>query len=135
MTAKRCLPQRIPAGRSGTKSRDFSRETTIKVTGISYDNHELAWRNVSVKAPLDIELRREPENKHDGNAIAVYVDGMHGGYVPRGVASALAPKLDAGYKTRIMDYKVTLSAHYVVSLNLRVGAKITVDVYNPRDFS
>lgn len=60
---------------------------------------------------------------------------MHGGYVPRGVASTLAPKLDAGYKTRIMDYKVTLSAHYVVSLNLRVGAKITVDVYNPRDFS
>lgn len=117
------------------KSRDFSRETTVKVKGISYDNHELAWRNASVKAPLDIELRREPENKHDANAIAVYVDGVHGGYVPRDIASTLAPKLDAGYKTRIMDYKVTLSAHYVVSLNLRVGAKITVDVYNPKDFS
>jgi hypothetical protein len=52
---------------------------------------------------LKVELRREPENQHDENAIAVWVapenkielKGMMLGYVPRQVAEVLAPKLDA----------------------------------------
>jgi hypothetical protein len=43
-----------------------------------------------------LELRREPENEHDANAIAVWAGGSHVGFVPRELAAALAPELDAG---------------------------------------
>ena len=44
-----------------------------------------------------LELRRDPDNEHDPNAIAVHVaGGEHVGWVPREIAAALAPELDAG---------------------------------------
>ena len=45
-----------------------------------------------------VRLAREPENPHDGNAIAVYAEGARrkAGYVPKGYAKRLAPLLDAG---------------------------------------
>lgn len=45
-------------------------------------------------APLD--LRRDPGNPHDSNAIAVLAGGAQVGWVPREVAAELAPELDAG---------------------------------------
>jgi hypothetical protein len=45
-----------------------------------------------------LELRRDPANEHDSNAIAVYPagGGEQVGWVPREVAAELAPDLDAG---------------------------------------
>jgi HIRAN domain len=45
-----------------------------------------------------LELRRDPANEHDPNAIAVYPAGAgeQVGWVPREVAADLAPDLDAG---------------------------------------
>lgn len=45
-----------------------------------------------------LELRRDPENEHDPNAIAVHPDGggEQLGWVPRELAAELAPQLDAG---------------------------------------
>jgi hypothetical protein len=45
-----------------------------------------------------LELRRDPGNPHDANAIAVYpaAGGDQLGWVPRELASELAPQLDAG---------------------------------------
>lgn len=40
------------------------------------------------------EMRREPGNQHDDNAIAVYIDRRHVGYVKREVAEIIAPALD-----------------------------------------
>ncbi len=40
-------------------------------------------------------LIREPDNKHDRNAIAVYVDDMKCGHIPAPQAKFLAPLLDA----------------------------------------
>ncbi len=45
-------------------------------------------------APLD--LRRDPGNPHDPNAIAVLAGDAQVGWVPREVAAELAPELDAG---------------------------------------
>lgn len=43
------------------------------------------------------ELRRDPGNEHDANAVAVLTrGGAQLGFVPREVAEALAPRLDAG---------------------------------------
>lgn len=41
-------------------------------------------------------LRREPTNKYDANAILVGMAGRALGYIPRGLAAELAPKMDAG---------------------------------------
>jgi hypothetical protein len=45
-----------------------------------------------------LELRRDPANPHDANAIAVHgaAGGEQLGWVPREVAAALAPELDQG---------------------------------------
>jgi HIRAN domain len=43
-----------------------------------------------------LELRRDPENEHDANAIAVLAGGAQVGWVPRELAARLAPEIDAG---------------------------------------
>lgn len=44
-----------------------------------------------------LTLRREPENPHDRNAVAVYdACGQHLGYVPRQDAGAVAKVIDRG---------------------------------------
>jgi HIRAN domain-containing protein len=43
-----------------------------------------------------LELRRDPGNRHDPNAIAVQAGGEQIGWVPREIAAELAGELDAG---------------------------------------
>jgi hypothetical protein len=43
-----------------------------------------------------LELRRDPANPHDANAIKVLAGGEQVGWVPRAVAEEIAPALDAG---------------------------------------
>ncbi|HEX5780596.1 MAG TPA: HIRAN domain-containing protein [Solirubrobacteraceae bacterium] len=43
-----------------------------------------------------LELRRDPGNEHDANAIEVLAGGEVVGFVPRELAAELAPELDAG---------------------------------------
>ncbi len=53
-------------------------------------------------------LIREPDNKYDKNAIAVYVDDTKCGHIPAPQAKFLAPLLDAGAKIlSIKRHKVT----------------------------
>lgn len=49
------------------------------VAGVQYSDYQL----VSFKAGDEIELRREPSNPKDSNAIAVYVHDTRIGYIPR----------------------------------------------------
>jgi hypothetical protein len=50
----------------------------------------------AVKPGSPLELRRQPDNEHDTNAIAVHAGGAQVGWVPREVAAELAPELDDG---------------------------------------
>ena len=43
-----------------------------------------------------LQLRRDPDNEHDPNAIQVLAGGRQLGWVPRELAAELAPELDAG---------------------------------------
>jgi hypothetical protein len=45
-------------------------------------------------ARVTVALYREPQNPHDGNAVAVYADGQRIGYLSRGDAARYAPVLD-----------------------------------------
>src|SRR3954447_18123966 len=43
-----------------------------------------------------LTLRRDPNNEHDTNAIAVHAGEEQVGWVPRELAAELAPQLDSG---------------------------------------
>jgi hypothetical protein len=72
----------------------------LRVVGVAgaraHHADAVAAEDVAPGRPL--ELRRDPANPHDPNAIAVYPGGggEQVGWVPREVAAELAPELDAG---------------------------------------
>jgi hypothetical protein len=61
-------------------------------------HHAQALATDAVKPGARLELRREPDNPHDPNAIQVHPGdgGDQVGWVPRELAAELAPSLDAG---------------------------------------
>jgi hypothetical protein len=60
-------------------------------------HHAEALESEDVGPGRPLELRRDPDNPHDPNAIAVHAPGgPQVGWVPRKLAEELAPDLDAG---------------------------------------
>jgi HIRAN domain len=60
-------------------------------------HHAEALEAEDVGPGRPLELRRDPDNPHDPNAIAVHAPaGPQVGWVPRELAEELAPELDAG---------------------------------------
>ena len=49
----------------------------------------------ALKPGIAATLVREPNNKYDGNAIMVWVDGVHIGYIPKKQNAALAALIDS----------------------------------------
>jgi HIRAN domain len=72
----------------------------LRVAGLAgaRQHHADAVESEDVGPGRALELRRDPGNEHDPNAIAVYPagGGEQVGWVPREVAAELAPDLDAG---------------------------------------
>jgi len=67
------------------------------VAGASRHHGEALAVEDSAKPGEPLELRRDPGNEHDPNAIAVHARGGEQlGWVPREIAAELAPELDAG---------------------------------------
>jgi hypothetical protein len=55
----------------------------------------------------EIDLRREPDNRYDRNAVACYITGVKVGFLPAATARAVAPIMDAGTEVKCI---VTLQA-------------------------
>jgi hypothetical protein len=54
-------------------------------------------QSAAVAPGAKLQLRRDPGNEHDANAVALLAsDGAQVGYVPRDIAATLAAQLDAG---------------------------------------
>jgi hypothetical protein len=71
----------------------------LRVLGVAgaRDHHAEALASGEVGPGRPLELRRDPDNVHDPNAIAVLAPGGERvGWVPRDAAAELAPQLDAG---------------------------------------
>ena len=59
--------------------------------------HDAVLQSDEVAPGCALVLRREPDNEHDANAIALLTaSGAQAGYVPREVAASLAGELDGG---------------------------------------
>ena len=71
-----------------------------------------------------MSLEREPENKHDKNAIKVMVGNIHLGYVPKKLARKMAKLLDADY-----NYISELELMDDSNGNYNIGI-VTVILYN-----
>ena len=71
----------------------------LHVTGVAGAgrHHAEAIESDAAAPGRPLELRRDPDNPHDPNAIAVHAgDGQQVGWVPRELAAELAAELDAG---------------------------------------
>jgi hypothetical protein len=75
-------------------------ERGLRVVGVAgaARHHRDALVSEAVAPARPLELRRDPGNPHDPNAIAVHAagGGEQVGWVPREVAAEIAPELDAG---------------------------------------
>jgi hypothetical protein len=72
-------------------------ERGLHVTGVAGAglHHAEALAAAELSPGAALELRRDPANEHDPNAIQVLA-GEQVGWVPRELAAELAPQLDAG---------------------------------------
>ena len=74
-------------------------ERGLKVAGVAgaAAHHDEALQAASVEPGRPLVLRRDPDNEHDPNAIAVdSEDGAQVGWVPRELAAEIAPAIDGG---------------------------------------
>jgi hypothetical protein len=74
-----------------------------KIAGFHHYRGEAIWSSLEVDAELT--LVREPKNKHDANAVALYIGKDKLGFVPRNTNHHIAKMLDEGIelKARISD--------------------------------
>lgn len=89
-----------------------------KVVGISFGQRQDLAAALEPGAPLD--LRREPENPADSNAIAVYYGNLQLGFLRRQIAAHLAPLIDAGAVYRARVEHVTGGGEKNFGTNIRV---------------
>ena len=75
-------------------------ERGLRVAGVAgaARHHGEALESAAAGPGAALELRRDPDNEHDANAIAVHAPGAAEqlGWVPRELAAEIAPLIDAG---------------------------------------
>ncbi len=69
-----------------------------KIAGVSFEGRQDIIAGLRADAAL--ELRREPDNPHDHNAIAVHYGNLRLGFFNKKLAAHLAPLIDAGARYR-----------------------------------
>ena len=73
-------------------------ERGLRVVGVAGagQHHAEALQSEASKPGSPLTLRRDRDNPHDPNAIAVDAGGEQVGWVPRELAAELAPEIDGG---------------------------------------
>ena len=97
---------------------------------ISFDIAGIKHRSIAEQAEAlklaegdNIYLQREPFNKYDRNAIAVYTNsGTKIGYVPRALVVKLAPRFDIG-----CDYTCVIDTIYKFDKHTRIVVHCELD--------
>ncbi len=72
-------------------------ESAVRLKGLSFRRAEVvrAITSAARRSEAEITLRREPENPHGSNAVAVDLERRFVGYLPAALANRLAPLMDA----------------------------------------
>lgn len=88
-----------PSGRYLARDAPELAAAGLRITGVAgaARHHAHALESDAVAPGRPLVLRRDPDNPHDPNAIAVHaLSGEQVGWVPRAIAADLAVDLDAG---------------------------------------
>ena len=103
---------------------DLSLPTTV--VGVTYKNSESdSSRQDNIASIIEEEfkvcqLKREPDNPYDNNAVAVFICDKKIGYLNRQLALFLAPKIDSGitFHTHILKIKGGGDLNYGVDIKI-----------------
>ncbi len=101
----------------------------VKVKGTSRRQSELEKLSAFKPSEISVQLKREPHNSFDGNAIAVYAASntrkvFFIGYLPKTVASVVAPLFDKGEEPKTKAFNITGGFNPWVSY----GAALAIEV-------
>ena len=79
-------------------------EVTTRLAGVSYRQEAIRHLFENSEPGQELELVRDPENKHDPFAVKVCdpTNGSHLGYIPRGLSPDVAEVMDAGRTARVV---------------------------------
>lgn len=80
-------------------------------------------------ADISVKLKREPHNVHDSNAVAVYAALRDNrvffiGYLPRAIASVLAPLMDKGKEPKAIGFSIVGGFNPWVSFGAQVAVRV-----------
>lgn len=109
----------------------------LKVVGVTFTNEDgLSRQGIIATLNNDdkIILRREPTNRYDTNAVAVFAE--HGydiyqvGYIGKDYSSILAPMMDAGtqLEAKIGEIGFYKNNHYLSIIINEVGPKDSTEL-------
>ncbi len=72
-----------------------------KLVGVSFEGRQDTI--AGLRLGTELELRRQPDNQHDPNAIAVHYGALQLGFISKGIAKHLAAPIDSGarYRARV----------------------------------
>ena len=101
---------------SSETSRQYRHIYDFDVAGSHLPERQKAV--LSVSPPQSVELRREPDNPYDANAVAVFVGDAQLGYVPASEASAIAAFLDRG---ELVEARIA-STHWIEDAGKNLAA-------------
>lgn len=90
----------------------------LKVVGVTFEGRQEIIKQLN-KSDI-ITIRREPTNRFDTNAIAVWSEKGQVGYIGKDYASILSPMMDAGTKfeatiAELDEYKGTYYIHIFIN--------------------
>ena len=100
----------------------------LKVVGVTFEGRQEIIKQL---CHMDnITIRREPTNRFDTNAIAVFTEKGQIGYIGKDYATILAPMMDAGtqFEARIDDigeYKGNYFCHIIID---EIGPKDSAEL-------
>lgn len=107
------------------------------IVGLKYQSGRAA-NAARLSVGQKVDLRREPENEHDPDAVAVYANGNMLGYIPARHAYWAAGILDRNghvraYVARIVTSGIIFRIAESVDLEIRTGADSELGFNAPRD--
>jgi hypothetical protein len=63
---------------------------------------------------------REPQNRHDPNAVGLWLHDRQAGHLPRRDAAAIAPRMDAGFRVEVVCVRARGNAKNGAPIRIRV---------------
>lgn len=105
----------------------------LKVVGVTFANEDGLSRQgiiAALKNDDKIFLRREPINKYDTNAVAVFTEYGQVGYIGKDYSSILAPMMDAGtqLEAKIGEVGFYKNNHYLSIIINEISPKDSTEL-------